>query len=132
MRLYKITWTESEAGWGQRPDGYSFHKTPEAAHIYLKKEYNDLPDQTPHEYSFPSSGWISEAKAEIVEVDDNGAIAKDMTGRDSLRIFRFFDDPAYKEASNLKASGNTISINYLADIPEVKKKPAPKKHSYKL
>ncbi len=43
---FAISWTESEAGWGKRPDGYSLHESQEDATAYIKaywkreKEYN--------------------------------------------------------------------------------------------
>jgi hypothetical protein len=51
-------WTESEAGWGQRPDGCSLHLTEEdhAAYVadYWAEEKKQNPSgRTPHEYSFP-------------------------------------------------------------------------------
>ena len=42
----KLTWTESERGWGQRPDGYSLHETQQDVSAYIaaywaeEKAYN--------------------------------------------------------------------------------------------
>lgn len=44
-------WEESEAGWGIRPDGYSFHLTEEDAKAYVKMYWDGMPKQVPHEYS---------------------------------------------------------------------------------
>lgn len=48
---YVITWTESERGWGQRPDGASLHLTQEDVKKYIKKYWDGMPDDVPHEYS---------------------------------------------------------------------------------
>ena len=37
LTAYKIVWTEFERGWGQRPDGVSYHLTKEAANQFLEK-----------------------------------------------------------------------------------------------
>jgi len=53
-----VRWTESERGWGQRPDGVSLHLTTEQAHEYIVKYEKSLPDAVPHEYSFASHNRI--------------------------------------------------------------------------
>lgn len=64
-----VEWTESERGWGQRPDGVSLHLSAEAAKAYIddywkrEKEYNPS-GVVPDEYSFPESGRT------MVTVDD--------------------------------------------------------------
>jgi hypothetical protein len=66
-----ITWTESEAGWGQRPDGASLHLSQEDVTAYIKdywdreKELNPS-GATPHEYSRPDGD-----RGRLVLVDDN-------------------------------------------------------------
>lgn len=51
---FAIAWTETEAGWGQRPDGFSLHRTPEEAKAFVKKYWDGMPDgPAPSEYSFP-------------------------------------------------------------------------------
>jgi len=57
-----ITWTESERGWGQRPDGASLHLTKEDGAAYVKnywaeeKVRNDAAGGgTPDEYERPDS-----------------------------------------------------------------------------
>lgn len=44
-------WEESEAGWGVRDDGYSFHLTEEDAKLYLKAYWDSMPKEVQHEYS---------------------------------------------------------------------------------
>jgi hypothetical protein len=48
---YLITWTESERGWGYRPDGASLHLTQDDAKKYLKAYWDRMPTEVPHEYS---------------------------------------------------------------------------------
>lgn len=48
------TWTESEAGWGQRPDGASLHLNKEDYKKFVQEYWDDMPDETPHEYSRPN------------------------------------------------------------------------------
>lgn len=47
------TWTESERGWGQRPDGCSLHLTIEDYNLFLEDYWADMPDSAPDEYSRP-------------------------------------------------------------------------------
>lgn len=54
--VYLETWTESEAGWGTRPDGVTLHLSKEDYHKYVddywerEKEYNPS-GVTPNEYT---------------------------------------------------------------------------------
>ncbi len=47
------TWTETERGWGQRPDGCTIHLTEEDYKKYVKKYWDKMPKETPYEYSRP-------------------------------------------------------------------------------
>ena len=47
------TWSESERGWGMRPDGYSLHLSQKDLDAYVKAYWEKMPVKTPHEYSFP-------------------------------------------------------------------------------
>jgi hypothetical protein len=48
------SWTESESGWGQRPDGYSLHLNKEAHKAFVKAYWDSQPKgPTPAEYSRP-------------------------------------------------------------------------------
>lgn len=47
-------WTETERGWGQRPDGLTLHKTTQDRNDYVKY-YNETfnnKDEVPDEYTF--------------------------------------------------------------------------------
>jgi hypothetical protein len=47
--VYAVEWTEYERGWGQRPDGISYHRTKEDA-LTFTKQYESV-SKTPHYYS---------------------------------------------------------------------------------
>jgi hypothetical protein len=53
--LIKETWTESEAGWGCRPDGFSLHISKEDCTKYVKAYWDRMPPRVngaaPHEYT---------------------------------------------------------------------------------
>jgi len=51
--LFRQEWTESEAGWGQRRDGYSYHLDAESAKSFIKDYWDKMPKTTPSEYSRP-------------------------------------------------------------------------------
>jgi hypothetical protein len=62
--VYAVNWTEYERGWGQRPDGVSYHKSKEAAEKYVSdydKEFNN-------ESSVPDC-YSKGSKPHLVEVD---------------------------------------------------------------
>lgn len=44
-------WEESEAGWGVRPDGYSFHLNEEDCKAYVKEYWAKMPAEVQQEYS---------------------------------------------------------------------------------
>lgn len=46
-------WTESERGWGTRPDGCTIHKTISDRHEFVKKYWSKMPKEIPDEYSRP-------------------------------------------------------------------------------
>ncbi len=48
-----VEWEESERDWGTRPDGYSLHLTSTDADKYIKNYWDNMPDETPDEYSRP-------------------------------------------------------------------------------
>lgn len=73
------SWEESEAGWGQRPDGFSLHLTAaEDAKLYsddfMENQREMLGDKTPAEYDRPAGRpyevYVSdETLAKIAETD---------------------------------------------------------------
>lgn len=70
------TWTESEAGWGTRPDGISIHKSKESYELYVENFWKDQPRETPNEYSRPDSrqrvATISDDLLKKLEESENG------------------------------------------------------------
>lgn len=49
------TWTESEAGWGQKSDGCSIHLTREDFKKYIDTFWKSMPEKTPSIYERPDS-----------------------------------------------------------------------------
>lgn len=49
------TWTESEQGWGQKPDGGSLHLTKTDYENYVKDFWKDKPNSAPSIYERPDS-----------------------------------------------------------------------------
>jgi hypothetical protein len=47
------TWTESESGWGQKPDGCSIHLNKEDYKKYVKDYWDSMPDSAPSCYERP-------------------------------------------------------------------------------
>ena len=47
------TWTESERGWGTRPDGATLHLTMEDYKKYVEEYWGRMPKEIPDEYSRP-------------------------------------------------------------------------------
>ena len=74
MKCWAQTWTESERGWGQRPDGYTLHQTKEDIVSFLEhmraREAEAYKGATPDEYSFPDS------PPTLVEITDQATIDK--------------------------------------------------------
>ncbi len=62
------TWTESEAGWGQRPDGCSIHIDKESYKGFVENHWKKLKEyygeSTPHEYDRPDNNL------QVVKVSD--------------------------------------------------------------
>ncbi len=74
MKIWVQKWEESEAGWGQRPDGYSLHLHQEDIRKYLnvvrteefKRGYGA--ENIPHEYSRPSGDpYLTEVTDEVLK-----------------------------------------------------------------
>lgn len=87
MTVVVQDWTESEAGWGQRPDGFSLHlnKTQMEAYNaeYWAKEKAGSGGVTPHEYSFPDGHDIADVPMIVYD-----AIKKSKNG---IRAWSSFD-----------------------------------------
>jgi hypothetical protein len=69
-------WEESERDWGTRPDGYSIHPDQSALDRYVKAYWDEMPDETPDEYSRPCG---TPYEAEVPEAS--------FGGRDGLRFW---------------------------------------------
>lgn len=73
---YIETWTESERGWGTRPDGISIHKSKEDYQIYMEKFCKEQSSEVPDEYSRADSKLrvanISDRLYEKMTLSKNG------------------------------------------------------------
>jgi hypothetical protein len=67
--VYLVSWTESERGWGQRPDGYTLHATREEADRFII-EYNEkLPkDSVPECYSYADTPVLVEVPEKLYDL----------------------------------------------------------------
>lgn len=63
-----ITWIESEAGWGQRPDGASLHLTQEDADAYVRAYWDSMPPRDENGMA-PSLYWRPTSAGTTVLVD---------------------------------------------------------------
>lgn len=52
-KAYLDTWTESERGWGSKPDGCSIHLTEEDYKAFVQDYWDGMPEETPDEYTRP-------------------------------------------------------------------------------
>jgi len=76
--VWKCEWTESERGWGMRPDGISLHVDEAEMQRYIKDYWDGMPKETPHEYSRP------EGRCEVIV---SGKLAKELTKKKSIRLW---------------------------------------------
>lgn len=67
---YMLSWEESEAGWGVRPDGMSLHLSPQHVKAYLAELTRSRQGTpTPHEYDRPSGDAVAVEVSEQVYQD---------------------------------------------------------------
>lgn len=60
-RVVVQLWMESEAGWGNRPDGYSLHKDEAACSAFVRAYWARMPKGAiPDEYSYESGKYEGE------------------------------------------------------------------------
>lgn len=53
--VVQVDWSESESGWGSRPDGESIHRTLEDYNQYMNEYWANMPKNVPSIYSRPCS-----------------------------------------------------------------------------
>jgi len=77
--IYFQYWTESEAGWGQRPDGFILHLSLEDHKKFLDDYWDKMPKNVPCEYSYPD-GPLDRRNGHAlpIEVDGRSAIYRDL------------------------------------------------------
>lgn len=73
--LYAVSYTEYERGWGQRPDGTSYHRNEEEAKAFVKGIHRDRSGAAPDEYTNadgpPQLVEVSEELYEHVQKNGN-------------------------------------------------------------
>ena len=79
--IFFVDWEEVEFGWGNRPDGFSLHLTPEAAEEYKKLHYekNEYYIWFGHDVGFrsiPDSAYATLERL-INETDDKLGVKSD-------------------------------------------------------
>ena len=93
------SWEESEAGWGQRPDGFSLHITEDSAKnfvdSFMKSQEEVLGEATPPEYDRPAGNPYR------VSVDDE-TLAKIEETENGLRVSRWGEQIPQPEPVNDK------------------------------
>lgn len=68
-------WTESERGWGARPDGFTLHLTEEDRVQFVQKHWGDRQQESvPDDYSYPDgTPYVCEvSEEEYQEVVSHG------------------------------------------------------------
>jgi hypothetical protein len=88
MRVLVQAWTETERGWGQRPDGFSIHFDSDQHVNYLVKFQNWQQEKyggvVPDEYDYPDGDPFY---AEIVNEFADEDITKSVLVGESFRTF---------------------------------------------
>jgi hypothetical protein len=64
-----VHWTESESGWGQRPDGISLHANKEDADQYVKEYWDRMPPRD--ENGRPPDVYVRPESARTLIMVDN-------------------------------------------------------------
>jgi len=70
VAVIQVEWTEYERGWGQRPNGYSYHLDKGAAKLYIDEFLAGMPPQAPECYSAPGTPtmvWVDPVFALMVQ-----------------------------------------------------------------
>ncbi len=81
MKVIVQKWEESERGWGERPDGYSIHRTEEHRALFVQNIYKKRdPDDVPDEYE-----RIAGTPYEC-EIDDDDKRIQDLLATDKYGI----------------------------------------------
>lgn len=118
MKCWAQTWTESERGWGQRPDGYTLHKTKEDIGFFLERmraqEAEDYKGLTPDEYSFPDS------PPTLVEITDPATIASLLASTEGIWGPGRFPPDALAESETMAVPPSPLAeqVSKLREISE--------------
>ena len=79
QEIVYVDWTESERGWGLRPDGCSLHLNEHEYELFLRDYNRSLPEDVPDEYSFTNKP--------VVAYSSNSLVEKIKTSEHGLRLY---------------------------------------------
>lgn len=79
--VVKVSWIETERGWGIRPDGCSLHLSKEDAKKYIDDYWASMPDEVPCEYSKPDGETIVDVSKKLYNEIKNS--------KNGLRYYRW-------------------------------------------
>ena len=82
MKIFFETWTESEQGWGQHPDGCSVHLSKEDNAEYIREYWAKMPDSAPQEYSRP------DGNGKYLDIPDDHSLAVSLKEKKSIRLWQ--------------------------------------------
>lgn len=68
---YLQPWTESERGWGSRPDGHTLHATLEARNAFVKKDHDDT--RAKHGSEAPDCYSFADGEPRLVRITKDAA-----------------------------------------------------------
>jgi len=70
LAVWAIDWTESERGWGQRPDGTSLYKSEELAKKHIKEDTDrkSKDKEVPECYSFPGKPYLKQVDKKVYDI----------------------------------------------------------------
>lgn len=100
MKVYYETWTESERGWGCRPDGCSLHISKDEYDRYVDSYWKKMPDEPPDEYSRPDGEGV------YIDIPDDHNIAVKLKDSKSIRFWN----------GELSKQGISVSYGVKVDI----------------
>lgn len=74
-KVVELEWTEHERGWGQRPDGYTYHLTMEDAKKHIANHWAKHPVEVPNEYSSPETPkWVEVDELIAILIQNTGVV----------------------------------------------------------
>jgi hypothetical protein len=115
---YLISWTESERGWGCRPDGYSLHVGPQEAVKYVKSHNDSLP-------AGPAPDEYSRADGDAVAVEATPTLMARLKVKGSLRFWQgdLKVEQGITGARTVRDTKDVTTMSFLEQCLKKKSKP---------